>query len=224
LEEVGGFWQLMIWTWQLIFATMIMEGKFPMILHNRLTLIAILITAILTACGTSPTGQDVAVTRMAQISSRLAAIKADALPIAVLLLLGIGVGMVAIKDKTTSEEVGDRRAEDELEGIIRYYSQIIQLDPGHATAYFNRGLAYYSNDELESAISDWDAAIQLIPADFEAYYYRGLAYADQGEKTKAIADLNKAMELCGDSLEILCLNARSLLEKLDGRSWRNLAD
>lgn len=164
--------------------------------------VPVLICALVAACDPS------------QVSNTLATAKEDSLPIAMILLAIISVGMLAIKEKPDDVRAADPQTAEELDQIIRHYTQVIQQDPGYATAFFNRGLAYYSKDELELAIRDLDAAIRLIPADFEAYYYRGLAYLDKGEKEKAIADLKKAMELCGDSSEVLCLNAHSALEKL----------
>jgi len=115
------------------------------------------------------------------------------------------------------EQARDKLTTDDLERIISHYSQVIQLDPDFAVAYFNRGLAYYSKGDPDRAVSDWNAAIRLNPADAEAYFYRGLAYDEIGDKESAIADLHKALELCDDHSELLCQNAQQLLEKLGAK-------
>ena len=79
---------------------------------------------------------------------------------------------------------------------IEHYSNAIKLNPQMAGAYYNRGLAYYSNNnEVERAIKDYNKAIELNPEFAEAYLGRAIVYGEKEEFEPAIDDLNKAIEL-----------------------------
>lgn len=64
-----------------------------------------------------------------------------------------------------------------------------------ATAYINRGKAYYLKGQLELAIADYTKAIELNPQDAEAHGYRGDAYLEKGQHDQAIRDYTKAIQL-----------------------------
>ncbi|MGH6854589.1 MAG: tetratricopeptide repeat protein [Aestuariivirga sp.] len=64
-----------------------------------------------------------------------------------------------------------------------------------ATAYNNRGFAYYDKGEYDRAIADFDKAIALNPKYAKPYNNRGFAYYDKGEYGRAIADFDKAIAL-----------------------------
>jgi tetratricopeptide (TPR) repeat protein len=44
---------------------------------------------------------------------------------------------------------------------IRDFTQVIDIDPQNANAYFNRGCCYDSIGELDLAISDYSVALEL---------------------------------------------------------------
>ncbi|MGH6835049.1 MAG: tetratricopeptide repeat protein, partial [Methylocella sp.] len=69
------------------------------------------------------------------------------------------------------------------------------LDPKLATAYYNRGLAYYDRGDHDRAIADYDAAIRLDPKHVDAYNNRGNAYQAKGDHDRAIADYDAAIGL-----------------------------
>ena len=83
---------------------------------------------------------------------------------------------------------------------IQEFTQAIQLDPGNALYYYQRGFTYYSSTftEYEAAIRDFTQAIRLDPDNALAYYQRGRAYADRGNALQGLKDWDVA---CG--LEIL---------------------
>ena len=66
------------------------------------------------------------------------------------------------------------------------YSETIRLDPNNATAYGNRGMAYYGNSELDRAIADFDEAIRLDPGDATAYNNRGAARVAKGDPARIV--------------------------------------
>ena len=65
---------------------------------------------------------------------------------------------------------------DELNKAINDFTTAINLDPGHAGAYFNRGNAYLLTGDFENAIENYDASIKLDPDDAQAYCHRGLVW------------------------------------------------
>jgi len=78
---------------------------------------------------------------------------------------------------------------------ISDYTKAIEIDPGHSTAYNNRGVAYGEKGQYDRAISDYTKAIEINPRFAAAYYNRGLAYQNKGGYDQAIPDYNKALEI-----------------------------
>ena len=81
---------------------------------------------------------------------------------------------------------------------IADYNKAIELDPNHASAYYNRGCAYGEIGAYDKAVADYNKAIELNPNDSWAYYNRGLAHSKRGEVSKAVSDLVKCIELSTD--------------------------
>ena len=94
-------------------------------------------------------------------------------------------------DETNDSE----EKQQEYEKSIEHFTQAIQLNPNHASTYYNRGLAYYKTGETDDAIKGFSKAIDLNPNYAEAYNNRGIAYYKKGEFECAIADLDKAIDL-----------------------------
>jgi len=78
---------------------------------------------------------------------------------------------------------------------IADYNKAIQLDPGYANAYNNRGMANYASKAYGKAIADFTKAIQLNPQLAEAYNNRAHALYQQKAYDKAGEDVKKAQEL-----------------------------
>jgi tetratricopeptide (TPR) repeat protein len=67
-------------------------------------------------------------------------------------------------------------------------NEAIRLDPKNATAFNNRGMAYYNKGDYDRAIADFNEAIRLNPNFFTAFSNRGCAYESKGDKDQAIAE------------------------------------
>ena len=78
---------------------------------------------------------------------------------------------------------------------LAHYTKVIDLIPGYAEAYINRGVAYAGKGEFDKAIQDYNIAIELNPDLSEAYNNRGNAYTDKSDFYTAIQDYNIAIEL-----------------------------
>ena len=101
--------------------------------------------------------------------------------------------------KMTAEDLVDsgldKKKQGDYQGAIADYTQAIKLDPQDATAYNNRGLAYYNLGDNKGAIADYTQAIAIDENYAHAYYNRGLASSSLGDNQGAIKDYEKAAEL-----------------------------
>jgi len=64
-----------------------------------------------------------------------------------------------------------------------------------ATAYTNRGWAYFQKGQDDLAIADYDQAIRLDPNDAEKFFDRAFAYEDTRQYEFAIADFDEVIRL-----------------------------
>jgi tetratricopeptide (TPR) repeat protein len=83
----------------------------------------------------------------------------------------------------------------DLDRAIQDYDHAIGLDPGGATAYYNRGAAYGSKGDWDRAILDYDQAIRHQPNDSAAFRNRGLAYQEKKQFDRAFQDFDRAVRL-----------------------------
>jgi len=74
---------------------------------------------------------------------------------------------------------------------IEYLNNAIKLQPDYASAYYNRGNAYYGLGLYQRAIKDYNEAIRLKPNDVDAYYNRGSAYFNRGNNKLGCRDAQK---------------------------------
>ena len=78
---------------------------------------------------------------------------------------------------------------------LELLDKAIELDPGFAMAYNNRGSAYAILKQYDIAIQDFDKAIELNPGLAMPYKNRGSSYDDLKQYGRAIQDFDKAIEL-----------------------------
>jgi tetratricopeptide (TPR) repeat protein len=69
------------------------------------------------------------------------------------------------------------------------------LNPRHADAHNNRGLAYQNLGQYQRAIQDYDEAIRLNPRHAQAYFNRGINRLYLQRDAEAERDFGKAFEL-----------------------------
>jgi tetratricopeptide (TPR) repeat protein len=99
------------------------------------------------------------------------------------------------KGYNLQREIWGKKKIPELAEVVNYYTRVLELNPNFATAYNNRGVAYYNKGEYDQAIWDFDRALKIKPDLVEAYYGRGTTYADKGEYSWAIRDFDRALKI-----------------------------
>lgn len=82
----------------------------------------------------------------------------------------------------------------DYEGARYDFEQTITLAP-HATAYYQRGLAYQGLGELQQAITDLDKAVKLQPNQAKFHEARGEVYRQLNNIEMALANYAQAKEL-----------------------------
>lgn len=66
---------------------------------------------------------------------------------------------------TAWNEVGNTQASQlRWDSAIEAYTRAIEMDPGYARVYFNRGLAYAALKHYDEAITDYEKAVALDPS------------------------------------------------------------
>ncbi|BCX11499.1 MAG: hypothetical protein KatS3mg067_0437 [Thermosynechococcus sp.] len=78
---------------------------------------------------------------------------------------------------------------------IEKNTQVIQVNPSHAKAYYNRGLTHQRLGDVEAAILDYTEAIRLNDTYAKAYHNRGVARSTVGDRKGAVEDLRTAAKL-----------------------------
>lgn len=83
----------------------------------------------------------------------------------------------------------------QVELAIADFTEAARINPKHAAAFNNRGLALRRKGDLDGAIADYTTAITLNPAYALAHANRGYAHEVKGSRIEAIADFTRALAL-----------------------------
>jgi len=74
---------------------------------------------------------------------------------------------------------------------IKAFDEAIRLDPNHARAWINKGIAFGEQDKYNEAIKAFEEAIRLDPNYADAWHNKGIASGEQGKYDEAIKHLKK---------------------------------
>ena len=92
---------------------------------------------------------------------------------------------------------------------MKYYQRAIKINPGHALAFSNMGMVYFSlfqrdngRSILELALQYFNKALQLDPGLADGYNGRGAVYLALNEAEKAITDFKKVIQLKPESVDV----------------------
>ena len=78
---------------------------------------------------------------------------------------------------------------------IKAYDEAIRLDPKHAAAWNNKGIALNNQGKYNEAIEAYDEAIRLDPNYAAAWNNKGIALNNQGKYDEAIKAYDEAIRL-----------------------------
>ncbi|AMX61072.1 tetratricopeptide repeat protein [Leptospira borgpetersenii] len=78
---------------------------------------------------------------------------------------------------------------------IKEYSKYLELVPGDASGYYNRGLAKYTLKQYGEAVKDFDKAAETDPNKASVFLYKGYGNEMLDNCAQAIDDFQKAIEL-----------------------------
>lgn len=85
----------------------------------------------------------------------------------------------------------------DFDAAVRYWKQVLKLDPDDSTAWYNLGLALSQppDSETDKAIACYTEAIRLNPTDLDSFERRSELYKGKGDVAKAAADHAEAIRL-----------------------------
>lgn len=93
----------------------------------------------------------------------------------------------------------DRLNFDDFEQAIEIFTEVLTLDEeqtlNSASAYYNRGLAYYYLESYEVAIEDFSLALEIYPEMHDSYLGRGIVNREAGNVRAAGDDFLNRIEL-----------------------------
>ncbi len=109
-----------------------------------------------------------------------------------------------LHDYTRILDTEQKQIEEMLDCLreIEKNTQVIQTDPSHAKAYYNRGLTHQRLGDAEAAVVDYSEAIRINNTYAKAYHNRGVARSTLGDRKGAVEDLRTAAKLFFESGDI----------------------
>jgi len=88
----------------------------------------------------------------------------------------------------------------------------IDIDPGNATYYYNRGNALQELKQFDAAIASYDKAVAIEPNHADAYCNRGNALQELRQFDVALASYDKAIGIKPDYADAYCNRGNALQE------------
>jgi tetratricopeptide (TPR) repeat protein len=106
---------------------------------------------------------------------------------------------------------------EEFISAVESYARAVQLDPGLAVAYLERGILLWRElGRAGHAVRDLSTALKLRPAWPEALFNRGQAYQSAGNYRAALSDLAGYLDLghaaWQENAEVQVEHLRAILE------------
>jgi tetratricopeptide (TPR) repeat protein len=100
------------------------------------------------------------------------------------------------KNNSVTSKRGDTLSElEHYKRAIDIFTQVLEISPNNADAYYNRGNIRSDIGDYEGAISDYTQAIKFNPNNADAYYNCGNIRFDLGDCEGAISDYTQAIKI-----------------------------
>ncbi len=112
-------------------------------------------------------------------------------------VMQLSQGTQHLHDYTRILNTEQKQIEEVLDYLrqIEKNTQVIQVNPSHAKAYYNRGLTHQRLGDAEAAVLDYSEAIRINENYAKAYHNRGVARSTLGDRKGAVEDLRTAAKL-----------------------------
>ena len=110
---------------------------------------------------------------------------------------------------------------------VQNFGESIKLNPKEASAYFDRGIAYYEKQYYDRAVADFDQVTKIEPKNAQAYYNRGIAFADyrvrkvEGQRPGQDKCERNGRQQWGHELQRIVTQTRGLPRVCRGRHLRS---
>jgi Flp pilus assembly protein TadD len=85
--------------------------------------------------------------------------------------------------------------DEDFEGCIAVFTEILEVDPHCAKAYQARAIACLRLNDDKAALKDIEAAIKCEPKNSRLYYHKGAILLKRGNLNEALEYLNNAIDL-----------------------------
>jgi tetratricopeptide (TPR) repeat protein len=89
-------------------------------------------------------------------------------------------------------------ANQDFEGGIAYFQQIVEKEPDNRKAYYNLGVGYYKLDKFYESLQSFNRAIEIMPRDSISIQFRGKVYYIMGNYEKCLIDYERVLEMNPD--------------------------
>lgn len=104
-------------------------------------------------------------------------------------------------------------ASGQFAAAVASYDAAVALQPEHARAFCNRGVALERLSRLDEACASYTRAINIDPADALAHFNRAALHRARGRLEQALLDYDRAIQIKPDYAEAYC-NRGTLLQAL----------
>jgi tetratricopeptide (TPR) repeat protein len=104
---------------------------------------------------------------------------------------------------------------NQAENAAAAQSRALDLKPGDADLWIDRGLSYAAMRAWPRAISDFDRALRIEPNKVEILILRAAAWRNAGDPAKALADADRVLKRAPDHSEALLEHGFALLARGD---------
>jgi len=105
----------------------------------------------------------------------------------------------AVAHTSLAEHLPDENQKEHYLAAIADCNAALELEPGLASAFYNRGLAERMMGDDESAMDSFSQALKFSPDYAEALFRRGILWFHEGEYELALADFDDAGQLARDA-------------------------
>ena len=104
----------------------------------------------------------------------------------------------------------DLLEQDKYEEAIRYFDQILKVEPNDIIALSNKGAAYAQSGNYEESLKFFNKALEVNPSDVYILSNKGAALSKLGKVDEALLTVEKILDIEPNNVKILSVQADML--------------